>query len=418
VTTETPPSVAHEPPDPRSAPKACSDLPGWMAVTDGPAGQGGFADALASVVAINADLIERIVAYGARLKRQNSDATITEREYGGEIYRLVKALRHANDLLVDRLTEHLPSLAPLVTPASSIEPRRRTSRLNASSEKGSPPMPGREPPRGIDASVAHSARVYDWWLGGKDNFAADRDLGQRIVDLVPMTPASARTNRAFLHRAAAMIAAHGVHQFLDLGAGLPTADNTHAVVQRVAPDNRVVYVDYDPLVLAHARALLAGYGPTTVVEADIRDPDTILSHPEVTDVIDFAQPVCVLAVAVLHFLADDDDPHRVVNRLRLAMAPGSYLVLSHLTGDGTGEADEVIALMRKDMADPPTPRSRAEVLRFFDGFDLLDPGVVPVHRWRPADRPSPPRSESGLGPRAEEEPFWMYAGVGRARPRR
>jgi SAM-dependent methyltransferase len=263
----------------------------------------------------------------------------------------------------------------------------------------------RESPRGIDASLAHSARVYDWWLGGKDNFAADRELGQQIVDLVSMTPASARANRAFLHRAAGMAAARGVHQFLDLGAGLPTADNTHSVVQRIDPANRVVYVDYDPLVLAHARALLAGYGPTTVVQADIRDPDTILVHPEVTGAIDFAQPVCVLAVAVLHFLTDDEQPHEVVNRLRQAMAPGSYLVLSHLTGDGTAEADEVIALMRKHMADPPTPRSHAEVLRFFDGFDLLGPGVVPVHRWQPSRRPTQTRRPG------QDEPFWMYAGV-------
>jgi SAM-dependent methyltransferase len=267
----------------------------------------------------------------------------------------------------------------------------------------------RQAPRGIDTSTAHSARVYDWWLGGKDNFAADRELGQQIVDLVPMTPASARANRAFLHRAAGMAAARGVHQFLDLGAGLPTADNTHSVVQRIDPKNSVVYVDYDPLVLAHARALLAGNGPTTVVQADIRDPDAILANPEVTEAIDFGQPVCVLAVAVLHFLTEDDNPHAVVNRFRRAMAPGSYLVISHITGDGTPEADEAITLMRKQMADPPTLRSHAQVLRFFHGFDLLAPGVVPVHRWQ-ATAPDP---EPGSRSHEEDGPFWMYAGVGR-----
>lgn len=269
----------------------------------------------------------------------------------------------------------------------------------------------RPAPRGLDTSVAHSARIYDWWLGGKDNFAADRTLGQKIVDLVPMTPASARANRAFLHRAAGMVAAAGVHQFLDLGAGLPTAENTHSVVQRVDPDNRVVYVDYDPLVLVHARALLEGIGPTTVVQADIRDPQAILTHPDVTDVVDFTRPVCVLAVAVLHFLTDKEDPHAVVARLREAMAPGSYLVLSHITGDGTTEADEVISIMRAAMADPPTLRPHAEVLRLFDGFDLLDPGVVPVHLWRPdPDDPQQPRWRK---PGDEDGPFWMYAGVGR-----
>jgi len=272
-------------------------------------------------------------------------------------------------------------------------------------------MAEREAPRGIDTSAAHSARIYDWWLGGKDNFAADRELGQKIVDLVPMTPASARANRAFLHRAAGVVAAEGVHQFLDLGAGLPTMENTHSVVQGVDPDNRVVYVDYDPLVIVHARALLEGFGPTTVVQGDIRDPDAILTHPEVTGVIDFTQPLCGLAVAVLHFLSDGENPYAVVARLREAMAPGSYLVLSHITGDGTSEADEVISIMRQRMADPPTLRSHAEVLRFFDGFELLDPGVVPVHLWRPEGYD--PQQPQWRKPSDEEEPFWMYAGVGR-----
>ncbi len=271
----------------------------------------------------------------------------------------------------------------------------------------------RHTPRGIDTTVAHSARVYDWWLGGKDNFAADRELGQKIVDLVPMTPASARANRAFLHRAAGMVAATGVHQFLDLGPGLPTVENTHSVVQRIDPDNRTVYIDYDPLVIAHAQALLAGYGPTTVVQADIRDPQAILTHPEVTEVIDFTRPVCVLAVAVLHFFTDEEDPYEVVARLREAMAPGSYLVLSHITGDGASQAkaDEVIAITRKGMADPPTLRTHGEVLRFFDGFELLDPGVVPVRLWRPeGDDPQQPQWRK---PGDEDETFWMYAGVGR-----
>jgi O-methyltransferase involved in polyketide biosynthesis len=276
-------------------------------------------------------------------------------------------------------------------------------------------MPDHGQHRGVDVSVAHSARVYDWWLGGKDNFAADRELGQQIVDLVPMTPASARANRAFLHRAAGMVAAQGVHQFLDLGAGLPTVENTHSVVQRVDPTNRVVYVDYDPLVLAHARALLEGYGPTTVVRADIREPDVILGHPDVTKAIDFTRPVCVLAVAVLHFLTDDENPHAVVNRLRQAMAPGSYLVLSHITGDGTSEADDVIAIMRKHMADPPTVRSYADVHRFFDHFELVRPDVVPVHLWRPTDhdQQQDPRQPPWRKPGDEDEPFWMYAGVAR-----
>jgi S-adenosyl methyltransferase len=271
----------------------------------------------------------------------------------------------------------------------------------------------RPAPQGVDVSVAHSARVYDWWLGGKDNFAADRELGEKIVDLVPMTWASCRANRAFLHRAAGIVAKAGVRQFLDLGAGLPTVENTHTVVQRVNPANGMVYVDYDPLVVAHARALLAGNGPTIAVQADIRDPEAILTDPEVTGFIDFARPLCVLAVAVLHFVTDAEDPYAVVNRLRQAMTPGSYLVLSHITGDGTSqaEADEVFALTRKYMVDPPTPRAYGEVRRFFAGFDLLDPGLVPVDHWQPDNQPQPARP--GQTPHSGDEPFWMYAGVAR-----
>ncbi len=272
---------------------------------------------------------------------------------------------------------------------------------------------GRPAPRGLDTTVAHSARIYDWWLGGKDNFAADRELGQQIVDLVPMTPASARANRAFLHRAAGMIATEGVHQLLDLGAGLPTVDNTHSVVQRIDPNNCVVYVDYDPLVIVHARALLAVDGPTIAVQADIRHPEAILTHPEVSEAIDFTQPVCVLAVAVLHFLSEDENPYAVVARLGEAMAPGSYLVVSHITADGTSkaEADEVMSIMRKGMADPPTYRTHAEVARRFGGFELLDPGVVPVHLWRP--EPDEQQHPQWRKPGDEDEPFWMYAAVAR-----
>ncbi len=230
-----------------------------------------------------------------------------------------------------------------------------------------------------------------------------------------MTRASCRANRAFLHRAAGLVAEAGVRQFLDLGAGLPTVENTHTVVQRVNRANAVVYVDYDPLVVAHARALLAGYGPTIAVQADIRDPDTLLTHPEVTGFLDPAQPVCVLAVAVLHFVTDAENPYAVVNRLRQAMTPGSYLVASHITADGTSqtEADEVFALMRKHMADPPTPRTHAEVRRFFDGLDLLHPGVVAVDQWQPEHQP--PVAQPARGPDSEkgngEGSFWMYAGV-------
>jgi O-methyltransferase involved in polyketide biosynthesis len=266
--------------------------------------------------------------------------------------------------------------------------------------------------REFDTTVPHSARVYDWWLGGKDNFAADRELGRKIAELAPMTPQSARANRAFLHRAAGHVAAAGVHQFLDLGAGLPTSENTHTVVQRVEAGNRVVYVDYDPIVLAHGRALLEGTGPTRVIQADVREPESILAHPEVTAMIDFTQPVCVLAVAVLHFFDEETDPYAIVARFRDAMAPGSYLVLSHITGDGAEEAEEAVRIMRQRSRDVPTLRSHGEVVRFFDGLELVDPGVVPVHLWRP--EPAVP-DLVWRGPGDEDKPFWIYAGVGRKR---
>jgi len=270
-------------------------------------------------------------------------------------------------------------------------------------------MSNEEHLRGIDDSVAHSARIYDWWLGGKNNFPADRELGQKIVDMVPMTSESARANRAFLHRAARAAAEAGVRQFLDLGAGLPTMDNTHTVVQRINPDNRVVYVDYDPIVLTHARALLTGVGPTTVIQADIRDPEALLGRAEVREFIDFSEPVCVLVVGVMHFMTEKDDPYSIVQRLRQDMVPGSQLVLSHITADGVPGAADVFSEMRSRMADPPTPRSHAEVLRFFEGFELLDPGVVPVHTWRP-DNESETSTQGGTY--ASDE-FWMYAGAGR-----
>jgi len=250
-------------------------------------------------------------------------------------------------------------------------------------------MSNQELLRGIDDSVAHSARIYDWWLGGKNNFPADRELGQKIVDMVPMTSESARANRAFLHRAARAAADAGVRQFLDLGAGLPTMDNTHTVVQRIDPTSRVVYVDYDPIVLTHARALLTGAGPTPVIQADSRDPEALLARPEVREFIDFDRPVCVLSVAVLHFMSEKDDPHAIVRRLREEMAPGSHLVLSHITADGVAGAADVFTEMRSRMADPPTPRSHDEVLRFFDGFELVEPGLTWITEWRPEPGTSP-----------------------------
>ncbi|MBC6457867.1 SAM-dependent methyltransferase [Actinomadura sp. HBU206391] len=257
---------------------------------------------------------------------------------------------------------------------------------------------GRARPK-LDTSIAHPARVYDYWLGGKDNYAADREVAERVLAIVPEAPRSVRANRAFLKRAVRLTAEAGVRQFLDIGSGLPTAENSHDIAQQVRPDAHVVYVDNDPIVLVHGNALLAGTGSTTVVQSDARDPEAILGHPEVRRHIDFGQPVAVLLLGVLHFVPDDQDPYGIVARLAKAMVPGSHLILSHLTGDSDPEnAKRFLESVNREAR--AVVRTREEVQRFFDGFELLDPGVVPVDRWRPD------------GPDAMKR-FWLWAGVGR-----
>jgi len=253
----------------------------------------------------------------------------------------------------------------------------------------------------LKTHIPHPARVYDYWLGGKDNFAADREVAEKTLVVAPETPRSARSNRAFLHRAVRLAAQAGISQFLDIGSGLPTMDNTHEVAQGTAPTARVVYVDNDPIVNAHGRALLAETGSTTVVQADLRDPDSILHHAEVQRMLDFDRPVALLLLGVVHFVTDDEDPYGVVARLRAAMVPGSYLIFSHLTGDADPiKAEEAMDVWRQSPGRPPTLRNHAQVEGFFDGFDILEPGVVSPDRWRPE-----PDTE---GP----ERFWLWAGVG------
>ena len=241
------------------------------------------------------------------------------------------------------------------------------------------------PPPKIDASVAHIARVYDYWLGGKDHFAADRVVGDKVLEIHPETAASVRANRAFLARSAWYLAAtEGIRQFLDIGTGLPSANNTHEVAQAVAPEARVVYVDNDPIVLTHARALLTSSreGVTAYLDADIRDPDTILAGA--AEVLDFSKPVAVMLVAVLHMLRDEEDPRGIVARLMAAVPSGSFLVISHLASDVQPETmAEMGRRLNESMTQQFTMRTRDEVTRFFDGLRLVDPGVVLTHEWRP-----------------------------------
>ncbi|WP_405102332.1 SAM-dependent methyltransferase [Micromonospora sp. NBC_01412] len=232
------------------------------------------------------------------------------------------------------------------------------------------------------------ARMYDYYLGGCHNFAADRTAARQVLEIFPDTGVAAQTNRAFLRRAVRYAAERGVRQFLDIGAGLPTQGNVHEVVQSVAPDSRVVYVDYDEVAVAYARRLLGDATRTVVVRGDLRRPDELLTHPDVTASIDFSRPVAVLLVAVLHFVPDAEDPYAAVARLRDATAPGSQLLLSHLTFDGAPPlpAQRGRAVYQRSTA-PLVPRSRADILRFFDGYDLVEPGLAWLADWRPDGEP-------------------------------
>jgi hypothetical protein len=259
------------------------------------------------------------------------------------------------------------------------------------------------PPPKIDATVAHIARVYDYWLGGKDHFAADRAVGDKVLEIHPETVLSVRANRAFLARSVRYLAAtEGVRQFLDIGTGLPSANNTHEVAQAVAPEARVVYVDNDPIVLAHARALLTSSreGATAYLDADIRDTNAILG--EAAEVLDLSEPVAVMLVAVLHMLRDEEDPRGVVTRLMSAVPPGSFLVVSHLASDVQPETmAEMGRRLNESMTQQFTMRAKDEVTAFFDGLELLDPGVVLTHEWRPD------------APEDSETPGVLWAGVAR-----
>jgi O-methyltransferase involved in polyketide biosynthesis len=260
--------------------------------------------------------------------------------------------------------------------------------------------------RGFDARVAHPARVYDYWLGGKDNFEADRIAGEATITAYPAIRASARANRAFLARSVRYLAAEaGIRQFLDIGTGLPTASNTHEVAQSVAPDSRVVYVDNDPLVLSHARALLSSTpeGVTAYLDADLREVDRILELA--ADTLDFTRPVAIMLLAILHYLPDLDEAQRIVARLVSAVPSGSYLTISHAASDiSPGEMAEMIRRMNEHLAEGNhVGRPRETVARFFAGVDLMEPGVVKVTEWRPASAVE------------AEGPTSLWGGVGRKR---
>jgi S-adenosyl methyltransferase len=237
----------------------------------------------------------------------------------------------------------------------------------------------------FDTSVPHIARVYDYWLGGKDNFAADRELGEQTLQAYPNLVFSVRANRAFLARAVRFLAGEaGIRQFLDIGTGIPTASNTHEVAQRIAPEARIVYVDNDPIVLSHARALLKSSpeGACAYLDADLRDPDRILATAAGT--LDFGQPVAVMLIAVMHFVGDDAQASAIISRLMATCVPGSFVVISHVGGDiDAAQQTEMVRRLNQSVAEKATLRDHAGVTRLFDGLELVEPGVVRVSDWRP-----------------------------------
>jgi SAM-dependent methyltransferase len=262
----------------------------------------------------------------------------------------------------------------------------------------------RIPPE-INTNVPQSARVYDYWLGGKDHFPADRALGDAIAAALPTIRTQVRAQRVFLGRAVRYLARDaGVRQFLDIGTGIPSAGNVHDVAQEIAPESRVLYVDNDPIVLAHARALMSGtpQGSVAFIQADLREPEAILGHPALASTIDLAEPVGLVLIGVMHHLRDDDDPRRIVATLVDALAPGSYLVLSQSTPDFDPEAMGALAAASEQGGIANVPRSLADTEPFFAGLELVEPGLVPMATWRP-------------DPGTEQDPRSVYAYGGVAR---
>jgi len=258
----------------------------------------------------------------------------------------------------------------------------------------------------VDLTRPSAARVYDYYLGGSHNLEVDRRMAREAISLWPDLPMIMQSNRAFLRRAVRYAAAQGITQFLDVGSGIPTAGNVHEIAQQANPQARVVYVDNDPVAVSHSRAILAGDERTVVVHADLREADGLLTDPLVAGTIDLDRPVAVLMVAVLHFVPDADDPFGAVSQVRARLARGSYLVLSHASAEGRPEVAGSHRDLYRRTSTPMTMRSRAEIVRFFDGFELVDPGLVWLPLWRPdrADRADlPPERTTG------------FAGVGRKR---
>lgn len=257
----------------------------------------------------------------------------------------------------------------------------------------------------IDTTKPHPARMYDYYLGGWDNYEIDREYADQVMTLSPDTAPSARANRAFLRRAVRFVVRAGIRQIIDIGTGIPTSPNTHEVAREVVPDVRVAYVDNDPIVATHAGAKLTNTGNTGFLLADVRDPKAILEHPTIRELIDFDQPVALLLVALMHFIDESDDPAGIVAALTEALPRGSYLVLTHCTSDFHRDVTDApdASVVYKSSTANLTPRTGSEVERFFAGFELADPGLVQPPLWRPD---GPPLEG------ADVRRIAFYAGVG------
>jgi hypothetical protein len=266
-------------------------------------------------------------------------------------------------------------------------------------------------PSSFDPNMPNVARVYNYLIGGKDNYAADREAAEELLEAVPDAAKAANQNRAFLGRAVQFLARDaGIRQFVDIGTGLPARENVHEIAHRFARDARVLYVDNDPVVVVHAQALLADNFRTAAINRDLRKPDQILTHPALRALIDLDKPVAILLVAVLHFILDVEDPYTIVDQLKEAAAPGSYLVISHVTGDGISrEFAERIRKLYENTSAPGVARSYTEVASFFDDLEMIPPGLVNASSWR---------TDRSLLPRRPTRTIF-YAGVGRkaAKPR-
>jgi SAM-dependent methyltransferase len=254
-------------------------------------------------------------------------------------------------------------------------------------------------PDSIDVERPSVARIYDYLLGGAHNFASDREVARQALAVKPDLRTQAFANRDFLGRAVEYLSGLGIRQFLDIGSGIPTVGNVHEIARRTEPQARVTYVDRDPVAVAHAQAILAGDPYTAVIQGDLRDPERVLAHPNTRAMLDLEQPVAVLLVAILHVIPDSDDPYGIVAALHRAVAPGSYLVIAHGTADEAGDEATGLQAVSRNTDIPLSLRSRSQVTRFFDGWDLVDPGVVWAPQWHPrpdVEQPEHPHRAANL----------------------